>query len=113
MDLLYRALFGGVIVSLFAILGAVIKPKSLGGTTAAAPAIALASVALTAGSKGLGYAALEARSMVAGAVAFLIYALVVSRVEMRRKPKASLATAALLPLWGVAAALLWAVWLRR
>ncbi len=113
MDLLLRALFGGLVVSLFAILGDVIKPKSLGGTTAAAPAIALASVALTFRHKGAAYATIETRSMVAGAVAFLVYAVVVSRVEMRRKPKASLASAALLPVWGAVAALLWAVWLRR
>ena len=36
MDLLLRALFGGVVVSLFAIVGDVIKPISLGGTTTAA-----------------------------------------------------------------------------
>ncbi len=113
MDLLVRCLIGGVVVSVFAILGDVIKPKSLAGTTAAAPAVALATLVLTLHKKGVGYTALECRSMLAGAAAYLIFAVVVSHVEMRLKPKAMLGAAAVLPLWGIVAAVLWAVWLRR
>lgn len=113
MDLLLRALFGGVVVSVFSIVGDMLKPKSLAGTMSAAPAIALASVVLTVRHKGIPYATTEARSMVAGAVAFLVFASVVSFVQMRRKPKALVASTALLPIWGVVAALLWAVWLRH
>ena len=113
MDLLFRCLVGGVIVSLFAILGDLIKPKSLGGTTAAAPAVALATMWLTLRKQGPTYTALEARSMLAGAIAYLVFAVAVSYVQMRRKPKALVTSAALLPLWGVVAAVLWAVWLRR
>ena len=112
MDLLLRALFGGVVVSLFSIVGDILKPKSLAGTMAAAPAIALASVALTVHKKGIPYATTEARSMIAGAIAFLVFAIAVSWVQMRYKPKALLASSALLPLWGIVAAILWAVWLR-
>lgn len=112
-DLLIRALIGGVVVSLFAVLGDIIKPVSLGGTTAAAPAIALASMGFMLHKQGPAYTATEARSMVAGAIAFLVYALVVSYVQMRRKPKALVSAAALLPLWFGVAAVLWAAWLRR
>ena len=52
MDLVIRLLIGGVVVSLFAVLGDVIKPKSLAGTTAAAPAVALATAVLTLHQKG-------------------------------------------------------------
>ena len=113
MDLLFRCVVGGVIVSLFAILGDLIKPKSLGGTTAAAPAVALATMWLTVRKNGPTYTALEARSMLAGAAAYLVFAVAVSYVQMRYKPKALIAAIALLPVWGVVAAVLWAVWLRR
>ena len=113
MDLLIRLLIGGVVVSVFAVLGDVIKPKSLAGTTAAAPAVALATLILTVHQKGVAYTALECRSMLAGAVAYLVFAVIVSRVQMKLKPKAIAAAAALLPVWGVVAAALWAVWLRR
>ena len=51
MELLLRCLIGGVVVSLFSILGDVIKPKSLAGITAATPAVALATLVLTWHSK--------------------------------------------------------------
>ncbi len=113
MDLLIRTLIGGVVVSVFAILGDVIKPKSLAGTSAAAPAVALATLFLTLHAKGVTYTALECRSMLAGAAAYLIFAVVVSQVQMRYKPKAMVGAAAMLPLWAISAATLWAVWLRR
>ena len=61
-------------VSLFAVLGDLVKPESLGGVFAAAPTIALATLALTMHEHGAGYVAVEGRSMVAGAVAFFVYA---------------------------------------
>ncbi len=112
MDLLLRLLIGGVVVSLFAIMGDVIKPKSLAGITAAAPAVALATVIMTLHKKGLLYTTLELRSMLAGAVAYLVFATLVSFVQMRYKPKALVGAVALLPVWGLVAFGLWAVWLR-
>ena len=113
MDLLIRLLIGGVVVSLFAIMGDVIKPKSLAGITAAAPAVALATLILTIHEKGVAYTALECRSMLAGAIAYLVFAVIVSRVQMKARPRALVAAAALMPVWGVVAAALWAVWLRK
>lgn len=111
-DLLLRLIIGGVVVSLFAILGDVIKPKSLSGISAAAPAVALATVVMTMHKKGIAITTLEARSMFAGAIAYLCFAVAISYVQMRYKPKALVGAAALLPLWAVVAAVLWAVWLR-
>ncbi len=113
MDLLLRVLIGGGVVSFFAILGDIIKPKSLAGITAAAPALALATLVLTLHQKGVAYTVSEGRSMFAGAVAYLCFALAVSYVQMRGKHKALLTASAVLPLWCVVAGLLWAVWLRR
>ena len=70
MDILLRFLIGGVVVSVFAILGDMVKPESLGGVFAAAPTIAFATLLLTLHKDGAAYIAIEARSMVAGAIAF-------------------------------------------
>jgi uncharacterized membrane protein (GlpM family) len=111
--LLLRFLIGGLVVSVFAVIGDMVKPESLGGVFAAAPTIALATVVLTMQKHGAAYVAAEGRSMVGGAIAFFIYACTVSFVMMRWRPKAALAAAALLPAWFAAAAGVWAVWLRR
>jgi hypothetical protein len=112
-DLLLRFVIGGVVVSLFAVVGDLVKPESLGGVFAAAPTISLATLVLTMRKEGAGYVAMEGRSMVAGAIAFFVYACVVSFVLMRWKPKAMAAASALLPVWFATAAGLWALWLRR
>jgi hypothetical protein len=70
MDMMLRFLIGGIVVSVFAILGDMVKPESLGGVFAAAPTIALATLVLTMHKHGGVYVATEARSMVAGAIAF-------------------------------------------
>jgi uncharacterized membrane protein (GlpM family) len=113
MDMMPRFLIGGIVVSLFAILGDVVKPESLGGVFAAAPTIALATLVLTMHKHGGMYVATEARSMLAGAIAFFAYACAVSFVLMRRRPKALTTAIALLPIWFATAAGLWALWLRK
>jgi uncharacterized membrane protein (GlpM family) len=113
MDLLLRFLIGGLVVSLFAVLGDMLKPESLGGVFAAAPTIALATVALTMHKHGAGYVAVEARSMIAGAIAFFVYACAVSFVMIRYRTKATWTAAGLMVVWFGTAAGLWAVWLRR
>ena len=112
-ELLLRFLIGGAVVSFFSLLGDVIRPKSFAGITAAAPTIALASVFLTLRRHGAVYTGIEARSMIAGALAFFVYACAVSFVLMRWRPSALKCAAALLPLWGAVAGLCWAAWLRR
>ena len=112
-DLILRFLIGGAVVSLFAVGGDTLKPESLGGVFAAAPTIALATLVLTMQKNGAAYVAMEARSMVGGAIAFFAYACVVSFVMMRKQPKALLAASGLLPVWFATAAAVWLVWLRR
>src|ERR1700722_10337073 len=79
---------GGIIVSLFAALGDVLGPKSFAGLFGAAPSVALATIGLTIRQQGEAYAAIEARSMIFGACAFLIYAALVSWLLRRYKPPA-------------------------
>jgi Protein of unknown function (DUF3147) len=96
---LIRFLIGGVIVSAFAALSEVLRPKSFAGLFAAAPSIALSTLSLTIVSSGKAMAAIEARSMIFGAIAFCVYASVCSRVLMRHRLSALATTGLLLPVW--------------
>jgi hypothetical protein len=100
MEMLFiRFLIGGMVVMLFALLGDVLRPKSFAGLFGAAPSIALATIFLTIHQNGEAYAAMECRSMMLGAVAFSIYAAVVSWILRRYKPSTLLATIGLMPIW--------------
>lgn len=112
MEILIRFLIGGLVVSAFAIIGDMLKPKSFAGLFGAAPSIALATLGLTVVKDGRAYAAVEARSMIAGALAFFIYASFVSWVMMRYKPKALWSTVYSMPLWLGTALGLWYIWLK-
>ena len=74
-QILIRFLVGGAVVSAFAILGDLLKPKSFAGLFGAAPSVALATLGLTIATEGPSYAATEARSMMAGAVALKPFSL--------------------------------------
>lgn len=111
-DLILRFLIGGLVVSVFASLGDIFRPKSFAGLFGAAPSIALATLGLTIAGEGKPYAALEARSMVFGALAFFAYASCVSWALMRYKRSALMTTALLLPVWLLCALGLWLVALR-
>jgi Protein of unknown function (DUF3147) len=107
-EYLIRFLIGGIVVSSFAVLGEIFRPKSFAGLFGAAPSIALATFGLTIAEQGKAYAAIEARSMVFGAVAFFVYACATSFILMRCKPHALTTTVALMPIWfGVSFGLLY------
>jgi hypothetical protein len=110
--LLFRFVVGGLFVSAFATLGTVLKPKSFAGLFGAAPSIALAVLALTVTNEGSVYAAREARSMIAGAIAFLIYAWCTMRFMQRFKPPAILLTSSFAFVWLAAAVGIWSLLLR-
>lgn len=84
-EMLMRAVIGGIVVSSFALLGDVLKPKSFAGLFSAAPSVALATLALSFRKHGAGYVSVEAESMVLGAVAFCVYALLGSWLMLGRK----------------------------
>ncbi|WP_109487653.1 DUF3147 family protein [Occallatibacter savannae] len=107
---LARFFIGGTIVSLFAVLAEMFRPKSFAGLFGAAPSIALATLGLTIASEGPQYAATEARSMILGAAAFLCYAAATTWLLWRYKPRTLTATLSLMPIWfGVSFALWLAV----
>lgn len=53
MELVWRFLLGGVLVSLFALTGDVVRPKRFAGLFGGAPSVALASLALAAAKSGV------------------------------------------------------------
>jgi len=111
-EILLRFLMGGAVVSVFALLGDLFKPKSFAGLFGAAPSVALATLALTVSTEGARYVATEARSMVAGAIAFFVYASLVSWLMMRYKWIALQVTASSILVWLGVASGLWYVCLR-
>lgn len=108
----FRFLVGGVIVSLFAELGDVLKPKSFAGLFGAAPSVALATLGLTIFTNGKIYAAVEARSMMAGSVAFFVYTLLCCRLMLKGGVRAKAATFGLIPVWFAIAFGIWAAVLK-
>lgn len=105
-ELIVRFLIGGFVVSLFALIGGLFKPRSFAGLFGSAPSVALATLSLAIAKDGKGYASLECRSMMAGAVALGLYCLVVSRLVGRYRLSALTAALSAGVVWfGIAFAL--------
>jgi hypothetical protein len=98
-ELIIRFLAGGVIVSLFAILGQLWRPKTFAGLFGAAPSVAIVSLTLASVTSGREYTTIEARSMALGACAMFVYCTVCVR----------LTKVARLPVW-LEAGLSWLSW---
>jgi hypothetical protein len=112
IQVLIRFLIGGAVVSVFALIGDVLKPKSFAGLFGAAPSVALATLVLTRAAEGAPYAAIEARSMIAGAIAFFVFASLVSWILMQYPFRALWVTLGAMPLWFAVAFGLWSVVLK-
>jgi|SRR5579863_6583500 len=106
-ELLARFFIGGIVVSFFAVLAEIFRPKSFAGLFGAAPSIALATFGITIADQGKAYASVEARSMIFGAIAFFCYACACSWLLKRYKPGALVATIALMPIWFVVSFACW------
>jgi hypothetical protein len=111
-DIIIRFLVGGAVVSAFATVGDLLKPKSFAGLFGAAPAVALATLTLTVAAQGDVYGATESRSMIAGEIGFFLYASCVSWLLMRYQRKVLLVALATMPVWFAVSFGLWQVWLR-
>lgn len=83
MDIVLRALAGGLFVVLFSMIGEVLRPKGFAGIFAAAPSVALASLALTAHSRGVEAARMSGQGMLVGAIALTACCLVCVAVVPR------------------------------
>ena len=102
-DIIARFLIGGLVVSAFSLIADLFKPKTFAGLFGAAPSVALASLGLVVAKQGKEIAITEARSMIIGAIALVLYTATVSYVLLRFKGSTLTLTLSLLPLWlGVA-----------
>ena len=111
-EIAIRFVIGGLFVTAFALIGDVLKPKSFAGIFGAAPSVALATLGLTIAKNGRDYAALEARSMIAGAGALLVYCLIVTWLLKRKQKPALAATSSAIAAWFAVAFAAWFLWLR-
>jgi uncharacterized membrane protein (GlpM family) len=102
-DVLVRFLIGGLAVSFFAALADVLRPRSFAGLFGAAPSIALATLVLTVSQRGATFAAVEGRSMMAGAVALAAYSGAVCLLLQRCRWHAPVAALLGIAVWFVIA----------
>ncbi len=109
---LIRFAIGGAVVSAFAVIGDLLRPKSFAGLFGAAPSVALATLGMAISKHGGAYAAVEGRSMILGAVALLAYSQVTALPCMKRRWHALAASSAAIAVWFAVALGLWAVLLR-
>jgi Protein of unknown function (DUF3147) len=98
-----RFLIGGAVVSVFAMLGDVLRPKSFAGLFGAAPSVALATLGIAVYQHGSGYAALQSHSMMAGAIALAIYGALVCHLLVRARLRALSATLLASIVWLIVA----------
>jgi len=112
MEYIIRFAVGGALVCVFAAMGDVLRPKSFAGIFCAAPSVALATLSLTIAAQGKSYASVEARSMIIGAFAMLIYSCLCVRLMGKYRIHAFRATSAALGLWLACAFGIWALALR-
>ena len=112
MQFIVRFIAGGLIVSAFALIGDILKPKSFAGLFGAAPSVALATLGLTIWMNGKPYAAQEARSMIAGSVALFVYALVTMWLILKLRLHAAAASVLAVGVWLAVAIGAWSLILR-
>ena len=99
MDYALRFLAGGLMVTAFAILGDVLRPKSFAGLFGAAPSVAVATLSLALFERGGTYVSVEGRSMMIGALALAVYSVVVCQLLVRLRASAIMATGSALTVW--------------
>ncbi|MBN8974096.1 MAG: DUF3147 family protein [Rhizobiales bacterium] len=98
-----RFLAGGLLVSLFAIIGDIVRPKSFAGLFGAAPSVALATLGIAWFQHGGTYAGMQANAMILGGIALACYSVIVCQMLMRLRTSALTATLVALPAWFVVA----------
>lgn len=99
IEYVLRFIAGGTIVSVFAILGDMLRPKSFAGLLGAAPSVALATLGIAVVQHGPQYAAAESWTMIYGAIALACYSLAVCQLLMRLDLAALPATIVAFAAW--------------
>jgi len=99
-----KGLLGGTLVVAFALLSQGLTPKRFAGLLSAAPAVALAGLAVTLLDKGAHDAHQASVGMIAGAAAMAVYAAAV--IPALRRTRAPVASVAALGVWTAVAAVI-------
>lgn len=99
MEYIIRFLAGGIVVSAFALLGDILRPKSVAGLFGAAPSVALVTLSLALMTQGAQYAASEGRSMIIGSAALAAYSFLVCQLLIRFRTTALKGTALAAVAW--------------
>ncbi|WP_432927830.1 hypothetical protein ACQPZZ_00350 [Microbispora sp. CA-135349] len=102
VEVVLKALAGGVFVLAFAALAEMLTPKRLAGVFCAAPSVALASLIVTACIAGVPDVLASARGMQIGAVGFALYCLIA--VPLLRRWGTWWGALAALTVWGAVVA---------
>ncbi|MBV9801864.1 MAG: DUF3147 family protein [Solirubrobacterales bacterium] len=100
--LVIKALAGGTLVVVFALISQGLEPKRFAGLFSAAPAVALAGLTVTLLDKGAHDAHQSSAGMIAGAAAMAVYATAV--IPLLRRARPGVAAIAALGVWTAAAA---------
>ncbi|MBW7974739.1 DUF3147 family protein [Bradyrhizobium sp. BR 10289] len=98
-EYILRFIAGGAIVSVFSILGDMLRPKSFAGLLGAAPSVALATLGIAVVQHGPAYAAADSWTMIYGAIALACYSVVVCHLLIRLHFAALPATVVALVAW--------------
>jgi hypothetical protein len=112
VELAIRFLIGGLVVSAFAVICDMLRPKSFAGIFGAAPSVALATLGLTLVTKGPTEASIDGRSMMAGAAALIVYGLLTSRMLLRGDQNVTMVATVSTGAWLLVAFGLWGAFLR-
>lgn len=105
--LVMRFLIGGAIVSAFAATGELFKPKTFAGLFGAAPAVALATLAVSFAQDGGAAVAMQARWMLAASLALVAYSALCVFVCRKRGVPVWIGAAAAWVAWFAVAGVLW------
>ena len=98
-----RFFVGGIVVSAFAMLGDILRPKSFAGLFGAAPSVALATLGIAVYGHGNGYAARQSHAMMAGAIALVVYSVIICHLLARSRLRTAPATLLSLFVWLIVA----------
>jgi uncharacterized membrane protein (GlpM family) len=102
-EYILRFIVGGAVVSAFAMLGDVLRPKTFAGLFGAAPSVALATLGIAVYRYRADYAALQSHAMMAGAIALAVYSVVVCHLLVRARLRAAPAALLSLVVWLIVA----------
>ncbi|MDB5621158.1 MAG: hypothetical protein JWQ24_5396 [Tardiphaga sp.] len=96
-------------VSVFALIGDVVRPKSFAGLFGAAPSVALVSLALATSRHGSEYVSALTTSMFAGAAALFTFSFISCQLLKRTNLSAISVTLFVFPVWLMVAFALYAM----